>query len=536
MAATPRRSPSPGWQDASEATPLLAGGALAPDADTEASTLVGTAAPSTITTPRPGSVSGSTPEYGTASAAAAVTAGSTADAKPPSKPLPKLQIFLLCYARMTEPIAFFSIFPFIAQMVQRNGNLPDTDVGFYSGLIESLFSATQMVVLIAWGRLADRVGRKPVLVATLVGTAVGPALFGMARSIWQMILFRCLAGVFSGSGLVIRTMISEHSTPETQARAFSWFAFAGNLGIFLGPILGGALADPAHQYPGAFGHVRFFRDYPYALPGFVTAAISATSALTSTLFLKETLKKKRTVDETTHHEVTAGPALSTWELLRSPGVAIVLWIYSHAMFLAFAFTAILPVVLFTPIHLGGVGFGSFEISMYMAVQGASQAMWLLLAFPVLQHRLGTRGVMKLCGVAYPFFFAGYILLNALLRADTHATTVLFWTIGGVVAVVGPGVSMAFTGVQLAVNDVAPDPHVLGTLNALALTMSSGVRAIVPGAATAIFAVGVRGQILWGYLAWVILIPLAVGFAVGCEYLPDGKRSSKDDDENDENEP
>ncbi|KAM0436626.1 hypothetical protein ACHAPT_002334 [Fusarium lateritium] len=515
MAAAPRRSPSPFSRNASETTPLLADGL---EVDTEASTLIGTATPTVRSgagTPGPGDGAG--PEDGK-----------------PAKPLPRLQIFLLCYARMTEPIAFFSIFPFIAQMVQRNGHLPESDVGFYSGLIESLFSATQMVVLLSWGRLADRIGRKPILVITLIGTAVGPALFGIAKTLPQMILFRCLAGVFSGSSLVIRTMISEHSTPETQARAFGWFAFAGNLGIFLGPIVGGALANPATQYPGSFGHVKFFLEYPYALPGFVTGAISATSALTSALFLKETLKKQGT-DEISHREITSKPPLSTWELLKAPGVAVVLWIYGYAMFFAFAFTAILPVVLFTPVHLGGVGFDSFQISMYMALQGASQAMWLLLAFPVLQHRIGTRGVMKLCGFAYPFFFAGYILLNTLLRADTHTTRVLFWTIGSVVAIVGPGVSMAFTGVQLAVNDVAPDSHVLGTLNALALTLSSAVRSIVPGAATAIYAVGVRGQILWGHLAWVILIPLAVTFAVSCEYLPEGRRSTKDDDENEENE-
>ncbi|RSM17749.1 hypothetical protein CDV31_003356 [Fusarium ambrosium] len=515
--AAPRRSQSP-FRDASETTPLLGDGL---EVDTEASTLIGTATPTVRSgagTPGPG------------------TPGD--DARPedvkPNKPLPKLQIFLLCYARMTEPIAFFCIFPFIAQMVQENGHLPTSDVGFYSGLIESLFSATQMLVLISWGRLADRIGRKPILVITLVGTAVGPALFGMAKTLPQMILFRCLAGVFSGSSLVIRTMISEHSTPETQARAFSWFAFAGNLGLFIGPIIGGVLANPATQYPGSFGKNKFFLEYPYALPGFVTGVISATSALTSALFLKETLKKQGT-DELSHREITSSkPPLSTWQLLKAPGVSIVLWVYGHAMFLAFAFTAIMPVVLYTPVDMGGVEFDSFKISMYMAVQGASQAMWLVLAFPALQHRFGTKGVMKMCGFAYPFFFAGYILLNTLLRADTHLTTVLFWTFGAVVAVIGPGVSMAFTGVQLAVNDVAPDSHVLGTLNAVALTLSSGIRSIVPGAATAIYAIGVRGQILWGHLAWVILIPLAAAFAVACEYLPEGRRP-KDDEENDENE-
>ncbi len=51
------------------------------------------------------------------------------------KPLPKVQIFLLCYSRMIEPIAFFSIFPIISKMIFETGNMEEADVGFYAGLI-----------------------------------------------------------------------------------------------------------------------------------------------------------------------------------------------------------------------------------------------------------------------------------------------------------------------------------------------------------------------------------------------------------------
>jgi len=53
----------------------------------------------------------------------------------PDKPLPKLQVFLLCYARMIEPMAFFGIFPFLPKMIQQVGNLEEGDIGFYAGLI-----------------------------------------------------------------------------------------------------------------------------------------------------------------------------------------------------------------------------------------------------------------------------------------------------------------------------------------------------------------------------------------------------------------
>jgi hypothetical protein len=69
------------------------------------------------------------------------------------KPLPRGQIFLLCYTAVVEPIAFFGIFPYINFMIEKVGNVEKEDVGFYSGLIESLFSATQMCVMIFWGKV-----------------------------------------------------------------------------------------------------------------------------------------------------------------------------------------------------------------------------------------------------------------------------------------------------------------------------------------------------------------------------------------------
>ena len=475
-------------EEPTEQTPLLVGGQIAPDGDTQASALLGD--------DRPKQRAG--------------------------KPFPKLQIFLLCCLRVPEAVTFFSIFPFIAEMVQRNGHLPESDVGFYSGLVESLFSAVQMVVLIFWGRLADRIGRKPVLLVSFAGLSVSPALFGVSTSLWQMFLFRCIAGVFSGSALVLRTMIAEHCTPETQARAFSWHAFGGNVGIFLGPVIGGALADPTVQYPKVFKGVHFFEHYPYALAGFAAGAFSLAAAIMCAFFVEETLAEKKSPVNGATDEAPSKD-LSMWELLKSPNVGTVLWVYSHTFFLAFAFTAIMPVALYTRPSLGGLGFSPSMISAYMAVQGASQALWLLLAFPFLQRRMGTKGVMKACGIVWPFFFGGYVFLNLLLRDGSRPAVITFWVVGSLVSFIGPGVAMAFTGAQLALNDVSPNPRVLGTLNAIAMTAASGIRAVVPGVSTVIYAIGVRNQTFGGHLAWVILIPIALALGIFATMLPEGKK-------------
>lgn len=55
------------------------------------------------------------------------------------------------------------------------------------------------MLMLAWGRAADRIGRKPVLVFSLAGVAVATAVFGLSSSIPQMLVFRCCAGIFAGT-------------------------------------------------------------------------------------------------------------------------------------------------------------------------------------------------------------------------------------------------------------------------------------------------------------------------------------------------
>lgn len=78
--------------------------------------------------------------------------------------------------------------------------------------------------------------------------------------------------------------------------------------------------------------------------------------------------------------------------------------------------------------------------------------------------------------------------------------------------------MGFTAIQLSVNDINPSPKTLGTLNALALTLASGIRAFTPGPFASLFAVGIKSQILKGYLAWVIMIVIAAGYALAVQWV------------------
>lgn len=439
------------------------------------------------------------------------------------RPLPWFQLTLLCLARMIDPIAFFGIFPFINQMIQDNGSLPETDVGFYSGLIESIFSLTQMFVMVFWGRAADRLGRRPVVITSMIGATITTSLFGFSRTIWQMVLLRCLSGIFCGQVVTIRVMITELSTPKTQARAFSLFMFTSNLGIMLGPLIGGALADPAGQYGGVFKRIDFFTDYPYALSTLTTGLFALVATVLVALFVKDTSPTKKMPDaEGTHSHAEPSKSSTRW-LLKQPGVAMTLFLFGHIMLLGFAYTAIFPLFWFTSIERGGFSLSPVQISLFLAVNGGAQAIWTLLIFPPLQHRFSTGWVLRSCTIGWLLLFPPFPLLNLLLR---HATShhvqweiTFFWIAVPILLAGGVGVSMAFTAIQLALNDVSPNHETLGVLNGLALSLTAGIRAFSPALLTAIFAEGVRKQILGGHLIWVVMTALALSLAIAVRWLP-----------------
>lgn len=445
--------------------------------------------------------------------------------------MPKSQLLLLCYIRVLDPISFFSIFPFIAKMVKHNGHLADTDVGFYSGFMESLFSIAQMLVLVYWGRLADRIGRKPVLMISLTGTMFLPAMFGMTTSLLQMGAVRFISGAFTASNLLIRTMIGDRTATKDQAVAYSWLSFSSNIGIFVGPVIGGILAEPATQYPNIFGGIWFFEKYPYVLPGLAVSVMSIVGLVLAIVNLEETLEPR------THHQDScsgqseqqrSSSRRSIASILQFPGVVAALAMYAQVMALAYCETAILPVALFTPVRYGGIGLSISQSSVFLAVQGASQAVWMIVAFPPLHRRFGNKKVVTACAIGFPLLFLANIAVNVFLRQGTQTTLVWALIAGGFAALLGPAVTLSFTASQLILNDVSPEQQVLGTLNAIALTIISGVRAVAPGSITALYAIGVQKQILWGHLAWIVLIFTSFGLIVTLRGIHEVKKPRQSD--------
>lgn len=132
--------------------------------------------------------------------------------------------------------------------------------------------------------------------------------------------------------------------------------------------------------------------------------------------------------------------MSTWELLVSPGVLMVLYILGHTMTLAIAYTAVVPVFMYTSVEKGGFGFSDQYIAIFLAISGGSQALWMLLAFPYLQGKFGTGTVMRWCAAGWPIFMVAFPVFNEFLR---NGWNLAFWILAPIELVLGSGVAMGF---------------------------------------------------------------------------------------------
>ena len=209
--------------------------------------------------------------------------------------LPVQQLLVLSIARFAEPIAMTSVFPYLPEMIE-SLDVPPDQVAKYAGIAASVFSLSQAVFAVPWGRLSDRYGRKPAILTCLTGTMVMTVLWGFSTTLWMAVLARALQGVFNGNVGIIRTTVAEMVPwKELQPRAFSVMPLVWNIGSIFGPMLGGALSNPLRIKPG---HVLgpeagLLERFPYVLPNLVSAVLFLIGIATGILFLDESLETRR---------------------------------------------------------------------------------------------------------------------------------------------------------------------------------------------------------------------------------------------------
>jgi multidrug resistance protein len=179
---------------------------------------------------------------------------------------------------LLDLIGFGMILPLLPFYAQEFRAAP-----FAIGLLFSSYSLTQLLFAPLLGRLSDRVGRRPVLLASIAGSAASYLLFAFAASYPVLLLSRALSGVAAANYGIAQAYMADVSSAEDRSRAMGLVGAAFGLGFVLGPALGGVLAHAGSGMP-ALGH----RLVPLA-----AAALAAINLAVALFGLPESLAPER---------------------------------------------------------------------------------------------------------------------------------------------------------------------------------------------------------------------------------------------------
>ncbi len=148
-------------------------------------------------------------------------------------------------------------------------------------LLLAVFSAAQLLTAPLWGRLSDRVGRRPVLIVSMAASALAYLWLGGATALWMVFAARAFAGACAGNIAAAQAYIADITSPEDRAKGMGLIGAAFGLGFIIGPALGGFVAgtDPATA--------------DLAAPAWIAAGLSTVALGGVALLLRESLPAAR---------------------------------------------------------------------------------------------------------------------------------------------------------------------------------------------------------------------------------------------------
>ena len=133
------------------------------------------------------------------------------------------------------------------------------------GLLSTSFSLMQFLFAPFWGRLSDRIGRRPVILIGLIGSALWYSLFALATSLTMLFVARCLAGIAGANIPTAQAFIADITTKENRARGMGMIGAAFGLGFVFGPAIGGFLSHWGYAAPAWFAAAISFANFVAAL-------------------------------------------------------------------------------------------------------------------------------------------------------------------------------------------------------------------------------------------------------------------------------
>ncbi|SAK48311.1 major facilitator transporter [Caballeronia fortuita] len=275
------------------------------------------------------------------------------------------------FGSFTTLVSLSMLLPFLPLYVRQLGVNSQASVIEWSGVAFSATFLGTAVTAPLWGRLADRYGRKPMLVRAALGMAIVMSLIGVAQSVHQLVALRLLAGLIGGYASASTVMIGTQAPRERAGWALgilSTGALAGNLA---GPLIGGML-------PGLIG----IRGTFFAGAGMIAVAALFTIVLVKEDFHPADAKKRATHTASTHAH-------------RANGL-VVAALLATAMMVLLANMSIEPII---TVYIGGLGVTGDRVARIAGVVMACSALGSVLTaarLGALADRIGSWNVIIGC--------------------------------------------------------------------------------------------------------------------------------------------
>ena len=179
-----------------------------------------------------------------------------------SSPVSLLPVFLIV---LVDVFGMTLVIPLLAIYAETFHATP-----LQATMLVSVFAACQLISGPVIGHISDRVGRKPMLLISQIGTFIGFIVMARARALWMLYVARVLDGATAGNLSLAQAYISDHTEPSQRAKSFGLIGIAFGVGFFIGPSLTGYLSAK----------------YSLTTPIYLAAVMSATSVLCTATLLK----------------------------------------------------------------------------------------------------------------------------------------------------------------------------------------------------------------------------------------------------------
>ncbi|CAN6900470.1 unnamed protein product [Brassica oleracea] len=440
--------------------------------------------------------------------------------------IPYIHLSFIWLVSLCTALPISSLFPYLYFMI-RDFHVAEKeeDIGFYAGFVASSFMIGRALTSILWGKLADRYGRKPIiLMATFSVLAltipqylnkdnflflqnfyfpdtlfriIFNTLFGLSTSFWFAISVRFLLGCVNCLLGVIRAYASEVVSEEYHALSLSVVSTSRGIGLIIGPAIGGYLAQPAKKYPNLFSQDSVFGSFPYFLPSLVISAY-ATGALIACWWLPETLHTHCRIargrlnpnepeyspnelnnDGSTGRGLEDQNTQSKPSLLRNRPLMAIIIVYCVFSLQEIAYSEIFSLWAVSDISYGGLSFSSQDVGQVLAISGLGLLLFQLMVYPPMEKSLGLLVVIRLSAVMLIPLLSCYPSIASLSGLTLHLVI-------NCASILKNALSISLvTGLFILLNKAVPQSQ-RGAANGISMTAMSIFKSFGPAGGGILF--------------------------------------------------